>query len=286
MSSSDAPSGTTAAKALSRSAAGISPTRTTVTGSATMPAATKPSPGTEFRVTMAPFEDREAYAAVLDRHPNRQRVTRRQARRPAHDHLGHVPPRSSQRLPPRTSPPEPLHLRGVGRVAQVLGRRISQPVVPRHQTGRSTERHRPPQIGETRLPSLRRRSARAGSHRTPVTGRGPRFEAPRSEARSRTRLSSHLPPRRLRERRATVDPRRPERPLAAAVRGTPTVALVSHIDNTAQNADPRSIVLYGRSVGQAALGAGNLYRPSASHRSAVGGSLFGRTWVGGLVDMA
>jgi hypothetical protein len=28
-----------------------------------------------------------------------------------------------------------------------------------------------------------------------VTGRGPRFEAPRSEARSRTRLSSHPPPR-------------------------------------------------------------------------------------------
>jgi hypothetical protein len=34
------------------------------------------------------------------------------------------------------------------------------------------------------------------------------------------------------------------------------VALVSHTDNTAQNADPRSVVLYGRSVGQAALGAG------------------------------
>jgi hypothetical protein len=69
-----------------------------------------------------------------------QHVTRRQARRPAHDHLGHVRPRSSQRLPPRTSPPEPLHLRGVDRAAQVLGPRISQPVAPRHQTGRSTER--------------------------------------------------------------------------------------------------------------------------------------------------
>jgi hypothetical protein len=54
MSSSDAPSGITAAKALSRSAAGISPTRTAVTGSATMPAAVKRSPGTEFHVTMAP----------------------------------------------------------------------------------------------------------------------------------------------------------------------------------------------------------------------------------------
>ena len=54
MSTSDAPSGITAAKALSRSAAGISPTRTAVTGSATMPAATKRSPETALHITMAP----------------------------------------------------------------------------------------------------------------------------------------------------------------------------------------------------------------------------------------
>jgi hypothetical protein len=111
-----------------------------------------------------------------------QRLTRRQARRPAHDHLGHVRPRSSQRLPPRTSPPEPLHLRGVGRAAQAHAPRISQPVAPRHQTGRNTERHRPPQIGETRLASLRRRSARAGSHRTPR-------DRSRSAVRSATKRS-------------------------------------------------------------------------------------------------
>jgi hypothetical protein len=70
-------------------------------------------------------------------------------------------------------------------------------------------------------------------------------------------------------RAKTVDPRCPERPLAAAVRGTPTAALVSHADNTAQNADPalrRSVRALGRAGSARSWQSVCVSRPAASSR--------------------
>jgi hypothetical protein len=123
-----------------------------------------------------------------------QRLTRRQARRPAHGHLGHgrlrnSPTPSSEDLTSGTPASSRRRQSGSSpRTANIAAGGSSL-------SNRSKHRAASPTANWRNSPGfLRRRSARAGSHRTPVTGRGPRFEAPRSEAKSRTRLSSHLPP--------------------------------------------------------------------------------------------